>query len=91
MKTGKHTQLITLSSRCLTGSEADALRGFIANLKARVHLVLPCWRWIEARGLSEQAARSLVDQVATLGVRFNVAGWRAGPPSLHVSAVARGF
>ncbi len=83
--------LITLVTRTLTEAEANELRAFIASLKPRVHLVLPDWRWIEAHGLGKQAAHSLLAQVAALGVRFSVAGWRAGSPSLHVSATARGL
>lgn len=66
--------LIELTARLLATDEADQVRELVAAMKPRVHLVAANWRWIEARGLTEEKAARLIESLQSLGLRFKVAG-----------------
>jgi hypothetical protein len=74
MSLNKLKILITLTPRTLTEAEAGESRNFVTTLRPKVHLVLPDWPWLEARGLSESAATQLVEHVREIAPHCRVSG-----------------
>jgi hypothetical protein len=63
---------IELTGRYLSEREADAIRATVAEMRPRMHLILPNWRWLECRGVNEQKAAQLIEALNALGLRFKV-------------------
>lgn len=71
---GKQTILIDLLDRSLNDGEADELRAFVASLRPKVHLVMPCWRWIEVRGIGIAEAQQIAARIRSLAPRSLITG-----------------
>jgi len=67
--------VIELTGRYLTDDEADQVRLMVATMKPKTHLVMSGWRWIEVRGLSEEKALRLIEELRRRGLRFTVTGF----------------
>jgi len=49
---------------------ADEIRAEIAAMRPQVHLVMPAWRWLEVRGITQEQAAAIVAGLQARGVRF---------------------
>ena len=71
MKRTKRDLKLEFTSRYLSIAEADAIRATVAAMRPKIHLVLSNWRWLECRGIREEAAAKVIEALDALpGLSF---------------------